>query len=107
MSEDTVLIAFSTFECVEDAKRVVRTLVSERLAACGTFLPGAISIYQWKNELQETQEVQVLFKTQRSKVDSLKSRLVELHPYETPEFFAVSAEHLHPPYAEWVAKALS
>lgn len=107
MSDPDVLIAFTTFANAEDAQPVVRSLVEERLAACGTLLPGVTSIFHWKGELHEEQEVQVLLKTHEHKVEALRKRLVELHPYETPEFFAVSAGHLNPAYADWLARSLA
>ncbi len=38
-------IVLATFGSEEDAARVVRILVEEKLAACGTMIPGARSIY--------------------------------------------------------------
>ncbi len=107
MSSCDVLIVFTTFANVEDARRVVRSLVEERLAACGTVLPGAMSIYQWQGAIHEEPEVQVLLKTSAERVEALQSRLVDLHPYETPEFFALPAGQVYPAYGDWLAKAVS
>ncbi len=107
MSCCDVLIVFTTFANAEDARRVVRSLVEERLTACGTILPGATSIYQWQAAVHEEPEVQVLLKTSAERVEALRSRLVELHPYETPEFFALPAGHVYPAYGDWLAKAVS
>ena len=41
-----MLLAFTTFAREEDAARVVRALVEERLIACGNLLPGARSLYR-------------------------------------------------------------
>jgi uncharacterized protein involved in tolerance to divalent cations len=35
------LLAFTTFANADDAARVIRVLVEERLIACGNLLPGA------------------------------------------------------------------
>lgn len=43
-----MLLVFSAFATEEDAARAVRALVAERLAACGTLLPGARSPYRWR-----------------------------------------------------------
>ena len=47
------LIAFTTFANVEDATRITRTLVEERLIACANLLPGARSIYRWQGAIQD------------------------------------------------------
>ena len=42
-----IRLIFTTFANAEDAAKAVRTLVEENVAACGTILPGARSIYRW------------------------------------------------------------
>ena len=55
-----MLLVFSTFASEEDAARAVRALVAERLAACGTLLPGARSLYLWQGAVADEREVVVL-----------------------------------------------
>ena len=101
-----MLIVFTSFAAEEDAARVVRTLVEERLAACGSLLPGARSIYRWKGELADAREVVVLLKTRKQDWTALMSRLHELHPYETPECLAVRVASGAPKYLAWLDEAL-
>ena len=49
---DTLLV-FSTFANEDDAARVVRALVEERLIACGNLMPGARSIYRWQGQVSD------------------------------------------------------
>lgn len=84
-----MLMVFTTFASEEDAARVVRTLVEERLIACGNLLPRARSLYRWQGEVADQSEVVVLMKTRKQDWTALLSRLHELHPYETPECIAV------------------
>ena len=44
------------------AAAIVRELVEMKLAACGTLLPSARSIYRWKDSIEDTSEVVVIFK---------------------------------------------
>ena len=83
------LVALTTFASEDDAARVVRVLVEERLIACANLLPGARSIYRWKDGVADEREVVVLMKTRKQDWTALLSRLHELHPYETPECVAV------------------
>ena len=48
-----LLLVLTTFANEDDAARAVRTLVGERLAACGNVLPGARSIYRWKGAVAD------------------------------------------------------
>ena len=101
-----ILLAFTTFANEEDAARVVRVLVEERLIACGNLLPGARSLYRWKEGVADEREVVVLMKTRKQDWTALLSRLHELHPYETPELIAVRVAAGAPRYMAWLESAL-
>ena len=106
------LIVFSTFANEADAARVARQLVEERLVACANLLPGARSIYRWKEGIQkegikDEREVVVLMKTRKQDWTALISRLHELHPYETPECVAVRIAAGAPKYMAWLEEALA
>jgi len=101
-----MLLVFTTFEREEDAERVVRTLIEERLIACGNLLPGARSLYRWKGAFHDTREVVALMKTRKQDWSALVSRLHDLHPYETPECVAVRVAAGAPKYMAWLEAAL-
>jgi periplasmic divalent cation tolerance protein len=101
-----MLIVFTTYEREEDAARVTRVLVEERLIACGNLLPGARSLYRWKGEVADQREVVVLMKTRKQDWPALISRLHELHPYETPECVAVRIAAGAPRYMAWLEEVL-
>jgi periplasmic divalent cation tolerance protein len=101
-----MLLVFSTFANADDATRVVRELVEERLIACGNLLTGARSIYRWQGEVADQPEVVVLMKTRKQDWTALLSRLHELHPYDTPECVAVRIAAGAPKYMAWLEAAL-
>ena len=101
-----MLLVFTTFEREEDAARVVRTLIEERLIACGNLLPGSRSLYRWKGAIEDAREIVVLMKTRKQDWSTLLSRLHELHPYETPECIAVRVAAGAPKYMAWLEAAL-
>jgi periplasmic divalent cation tolerance protein len=101
-----VLIALTTFATADDAARVVRVLVEERLIACGNIVPGVRSLYRWQGAVADEAEVLVVMKTRKQDWAALLSRLHELHPYDTPECLAVRVAAGAPKYLEWLAGAL-
>jgi periplasmic divalent cation tolerance protein len=101
-----MLVVLTTFATEDDAARVVRALVEERLIACGNLLPGARSIYRWKEAVADEREVVVLMKTRKQDWTALLSRLHELHPYETPECLALRVAAGAPRYMAWLEEAL-
>jgi periplasmic divalent cation tolerance protein len=93
-------IVLTTFADECSAREAVLILVNERLAACGTMLPGARSIYAWQGRVEESSEVVVAFKTSRA--EEMVARLSEIHPYETPEILTFRSDAASKAYELWV-----
>ena len=88
----------------ETATRLARALVDERLAACVNLVPGIRSIYRWEGRVEEDDEVLLLVKTSRLRLDSLERRVRALHPYDVPELVFLSISGGSDPYLAWLAK---
>ena len=99
---EKLLLVVSTFSNAEDARRIGRTLVEERLAACINILPPVESIYRWKGEIETAAEVVALMKTTEDSYWLFEARLKELHPYDVPEIVAFRASSGLPAYLRWV-----
>ncbi len=95
-------IVLTTAANPEEARRLARTLVEERLAACATLIPGVESIYRWKGQVESAAETMVLIKTEVGQLEALEKRLHELHSYETPEFLVVKVEAGSRSYLDWL-----
>jgi len=102
-----MLLVFSTFATEEDAARVVRALLDERLIACGNLLPGARSLYRWRGAVADEREVLAILKTRKQDWPALLSRLHELHSFEIPECVAVRVAAGAPKYLAWLEETLA
>jgi len=102
-----MLIVLTTFAHEDDAARVVRALLEERLIACGNVVPGIRSLYRWENAIADEREVLVVMKTRKQDWAALLSRLHELHPYGTPECLAVRVAAGAPKYMAWLEASLA
>ena len=98
----TVVTVYATFADADEAARIGRTVVEERLAACINILPPCTSIYRWEGAIQQSAEVPALLKTSTSSVDALIARVAELHSYDVPAITVWPVERLSAPFAEWV-----
>jgi periplasmic divalent cation tolerance protein len=87
-----------------DAERIASALVEERLAACVNLVPGITSIYRWKGTVEREPELILVIKTLAERIDALKARLLELHPYELPEVVVIPIVGGHGAYLEWMAQ---
>jgi periplasmic divalent cation tolerance protein len=98
------LLCLSTCPDTDTATRIARTLVEERLAACVNRVPGVVSTYRWQGEVHEDAETLLVIKTTRECFDTLRKRLVELHPYEVPELVAFEITDGLAAYLDWLAR---
>ena len=87
-----------------DAPRVARCLVEERLVACVNIVPAVRSIYSWQGKIEDDSEALMLMKTTAETVGQLTGRLRELHPYDVPEIISVTlnSDEGNPDYLDWV-----
>lgn len=84
------------------AESIGRKLVAERLVACVNIVPGLRSLYWWRGQLEESDEVLMLLKARREDVSSIAARVRELHPYEVPEVVATEVVDGLGAYLDWV-----
>ena len=96
------LLAYCTCPNPDVADRLARTLVEERLAACVSRVPGLVSTYRWQGQVEVAAEVLLLIKTTQERFEALRTRLVELHPYDVPEVIACAIVAGHAPYLDWL-----
>jgi periplasmic divalent cation tolerance protein len=101
-----IRLVLTTTANPEEAARLGRTLVEERLAACATLIPGAQSIYRWQGEIESATETLLLLKTGPEQLAALEARLHELHSYQTPEFLVLKVDAASQPYLDWLQECL-
>jgi periplasmic divalent cation tolerance protein len=99
-------IVFVTCPDMATATEITRTLVEERLAACGNILPGVRSIYRWEGKIEAGDEVFLILKTDSVHYPRLEKRVTSLHPYEVPEVLAFDVTAGLPAYLRWMAESL-
>jgi len=100
----TALVCFCTCPDTEAAQRIADVLVEERLAACVHVLPGLRSVYRWQGAIERADEVLLVIKTVRERLEPLTARVACLHPYELPELVAVEIAGGLAAYLDWVAE---
>jgi periplasmic divalent cation tolerance protein len=77
------LIYITTYD-KKEARKIGRTLVEEKLAACANIIDGMESIYRWKGKIEEARECILIAKTPYHNVDALTERVKEMHSYDCP-----------------------
>lgn len=100
----SALTAYITVPDREEALRIGKALVEDRLAACVNVIGGVQSIYWWEGKVEEASECALLAKTDSSCADALLSRVKELHSYAVPcvAFWPLSGGN--PDFLAWIAR---
>src|SRR3990167_306825 len=86
----------------EDADRIARTLVEERLAACVPGLGPITSTYRWQGAIETSQEWLCLAKSRRELYDEIEKAIRRIHPYQVPEILAVPVVSGCADYLAWL-----
>jgi periplasmic divalent cation tolerance protein len=98
-----IVSVYAIFADEEEAKRIARLVVEERLAACANILGPCRSIYRWQGKIEEAGEVAAIFKTRADTAAALVARIAELHSYAVPAAVVWPIGGAWPAYADWVA----
>jgi len=104
MKSKGLIIALTTLPDDAAASALARTLVEERLAAC-VQRTAIASTYLWEGTIEEQPEVVLLIKTAAERADDLRRRVLELHPYDTPEYVVLEGRETAEKYLAWAAAA--
>jgi periplasmic divalent cation tolerance protein len=99
---DEVIQVVTTVANADDARRIGRALVEQRLAACVQIVGPLESIYWWQGQVEMATEWQCLIKTVRSKYAAVEEAIRKLHPYEVPEILAMLVAAGNSAYLQWV-----
>lgn len=96
-----MFIAWTSVASSEDADRLARTAIAEKLAACVQVDGPITSHYRWKGTIETSREFRLTFKCLPEKLDRLETRILGLHPYSSPEWIVVRAERVSEKYLSW------
>lgn len=100
---DQAIFVYMTAGSADEARRIARSLVEERLAACVNLIDGMGSVYRWEGRVEEGTETVMIAKTLASRFESLRARVRELHSYETPCIVTLPLGKGDAPYLDWIA----
>ena len=97
----SLVLVLTTVGNHEDAVRISRALVEERLCACAQ-IQLIESVYRWNGAVVQEPEYRLLLKTAAAGCEALEARLTALHPYDLPAVVRINADVQSAAFADWV-----
>ncbi|MCH2650024.1 MAG: divalent-cation tolerance protein CutA [Candidatus Marinimicrobia bacterium] len=104
MKSNTIAV-FTTTDSLEEARKLTKSLVEQKLAACAQ-ISEIESFYTWDKEVQNDQEFRIMFKTTKDKYKDVEKAILKIHSYDLPAIYAVDVDELYKPYGDWVNESL-
>ena len=101
MASEGIVAVYTTVETVGQARALAEVVVDEHLAACANWW-SISSRFRFKNRVEESGEVALLFKTTKERFPALVEQLKRHHPYALPNISAQTLEFVDSDYAAWV-----
>jgi periplasmic divalent cation tolerance protein len=103
---DPFVVVLITASSPEEGRRIARSLVEGRWAACVNLIPSIQSIFSWKGEINEESETLLVVKSRRSLYREIENQVKKLHSYEVPEVIALPIVAGSKDYLGWVVNSV-
>lgn len=93
------IVILVTAGSLREARKIARSLLEQKLAACVNISPPVQSVYRWQGRVEAAKEFLLIIKSTRELFDPIKAEVLKLHSYTTPEIICLpiidgSAEYL-------------
>jgi periplasmic divalent cation tolerance protein len=101
------IVVLVTCGSAREARRIARSVVDQRLAACVSILEVPVrSIYRWKGKVESAKETLLIIKSSRKRFVALQNAIRKLHSYDVPEIIALPIERGSRDYLAWLAESI-
>ena len=99
-------VLYMTARDMDEAGRIVKRLVEKRLIACANMFPIR-SIYRWKGNIEDSEEVGMLIKTKSSLVPKIIREVKLIHSYDVPCIISLKIDRGNKDFLRWISDETS
>ena len=105
MSEGSqFIVVLITCGSEEEASKIGRSLVEDRLAACVNIVSPIRSLYRWEGKIWDEKEWLLIVKTRSQRFEAMKERVKALHSYSVPEIVSLPILEGDSSYLHWLTE---
>ncbi len=98
------VVVYVTAPGEEEAERIAKTLVENKLAACVNIVRNVRSIYRWQGKIEDENEALMIVKTRRKHFGRVSETVKQLHSYSVPEIIALPVVEGSGEYLAWLGE---
>jgi periplasmic divalent cation tolerance protein len=95
-------VIFITTSSLDEAEKIGRALVEEKLVACANIISPIRSIYRWQGKICDDKEALIILKTKKKLFKQIEKRVKALHSYEVPEVISMPIIEGSNKYLSWL-----
>ena len=100
------VLVVTTTDSQDEAQKIARRLIEQRLAACVQVLGPVESVFWWEEEIETAREWQCIAKSRQDLFASIESSIREIHSYDVPEILAFPIVEGSGSYLAWMKEQL-
>lgn len=89
---------------IDEARKIARFLVQERIVASAQIIPWVESISMWNNQLETAQESKIVLKAPAENCEKIAEIIRTNSSYEVPEILYVKIDGGNEDYLAWMAE---
>jgi periplasmic divalent cation tolerance protein len=101
MIDSKILITITTMPDIDSAKSLALLLVSNKLCGCVNIIPKLLSVYSWRGDILQQEEVLLQIKSKITNQSLLCNFIEENHPYDICEVLQYEAISNND-YSNWI-----
>ncbi len=95
------IICYLTTKDKEEAKKIIKTLLAEKLIACANIFPIE-SLYTWEEKLCEETEYAIFAKTTQENYQKIENTVKSLHSYQIPCIITFPITNGNQDFLTWI-----
>lgn len=99
-------IIYTLFGGLDEAQRIAKVVIEEKLAGCVNIMSLCQSIYSWEGKVESSEEIPAFIKTAAAKEQAVMTRIAELHSYDTPCIISWDMSKMAPDYLRWLQESI-
>ncbi|MBS7659731.1 MAG: divalent-cation tolerance protein CutA [Candidatus Bathyarchaeia archaeon] len=104
--EKNPIVVFVTASSKEEAERIAKVLLEDKLIACANIIGPVHSMFWWLDSIDNAQEYLIIMKTRKDLFERICEKVKALHSYQIPEVIATPIIDGLKQYMKWLDESL-